>query len=127
MASCAGQKPVDFWTIAVRSSSMADSRLKMEAADLAPELLSPTQPIVFPGRAAALPFHAWLRTIDEDEPPLSSRQTSSINVVESEWFDSTVLHRQSPLGAMSGRTEPVLEANDEMARFVDHRLSSILF
>ena len=68
-----------------------------------------------------------MRTIDEDEPSLSSRQTSSINVVESEWFDSAVLHRQSPLGAMSGRTEPVLEADNEMAGFVDHRLSSILF
>jgi hypothetical protein len=101
--------------------------MKMEAADVAPELLSPTQPIVLPGRAAALPFHTVVGTIDEDEPPLSSRQTSSINVVESEWFDSTVLHRQSPFGAMSGRTEPVLEANDEMAGFVDHRLSSILF
>jgi len=101
--------------------------MEMEATDLAPKLLSPTQPIVLPGCATAFSLNAVARTIDEDEPPLSSRQTSSINVVESEWFDSTVLHRQFPLGAMGGRTEPVLEADNEMTRFVDHRLSPILF
>jgi hypothetical protein len=101
--------------------------MEVEATDLAPELHSFPQPIEFPGRTAALPFDALMRTVDEDEPSLSSRQTSSINVVESEWFDSTVLHRHSPLGAMSGRTEPVLEADNEMTGFVDHSLSSILF
>ena len=127
MASCAGQKPVDFWTIAVRSSSTADSRWRWRPQTLHQNSSPRRSTIVLPGRAAALPFDALMRTIEEDEPPLSSRQTSSINVVESEWFDSTVLHRQSPLGAMSGRTEPVLEADNEMTGFVDHRLSSILF
>ena len=120
-------QPKNPWTFGL--TVLFDGRLAMEveATDLAPKLLSPTQPIVLPGCAAALPFLTVVGTVKEDEPPLSSRQTSPINVVESEWFDSTVLHRQSPLGAMSGRTEPVLEADNEMTGFMDHSLSSILF
>ena len=87
----------------------------------------PSQQVVFPGRAAALPFDTLVRTIEENEPPLSSRQTRSVNGVEPQWFDTAVLHRQSPFGAVRGRTEPVLEADNEMTGFVDHRLSSVLF
>jgi len=101
--------------------------MEMEATDLAPKLLSPTQPIVLPGCAAALPFLTVVGTVKEDEPPLSSRQTSPINVVESEWFDSTVLHRQSSLGAVRSNAEPVLKADDDVAGFVDHRFSAINF
>ena len=101
--------------------------MEVEATDLAPELLPPSQQVELPGRTAALPFDALMRTIDEDELSLSSRQTSSINVVESEWFDSTVLHRQSPLGAVRSNAEPVLKADDDVAGFVDHRFSAINF
>ena len=36
----------------------------MEAADLAPKLLSPSQQVEFPGGYPALPFDAFVRTID---------------------------------------------------------------
>ncbi len=106
-----------------------DSRIpiKMKAAVPAPHFHSSPQLVVLPGCAAALSLHALARTIEEDKPPLSSSQTSSINVVESERFNSTGPHRFLPLRTVNGGAKPMLEADDDMTRFVDHRLSSILF
>jgi len=91
--------------------------MEVEATDLAPELLPPSQQVVFPGRTAALPFHTLVRTIKENETPLSSGQTPSINRMESERLDIAVLHRIFPFGAVRGRAEPVLVADDDTDTF----------
>jgi hypothetical protein len=82
---------------------------------------------VFPGRTAALPFHTAVGTIEEDEPPPSSSQTCAVDGVEPKRFNPAVPHRFLPLRAVNGGAKPVLEADDDVAGFVDHRFSAINF
>jgi len=98
----------------------------VQAADLAPELPSPTQLIELPGRTAALPLHTLVRTIEENKTPVSSGQTSSINGMRSQRFHTARSHRFLPLGAVLGDLSELV-TDDDVAGFVNYRFSAINF
>jgi hypothetical protein len=99
--------------------------IEVEATDLAPHLHSSSHPIELPGGYSALPFRTLVRTIQENESPVTAGQTSSINFMRSERLNSAVLHRQSPFGTMRSGGEAKSVADDDVAGLVDHGLPSI--
>ncbi len=105
---------------------MLEPLSQMKPTDLAPELLSPSQQVEFPGRTAALPFQTVVRTIEKDKPFLSSGQASSVNRMEPQRSDIAILHRLFPLGAVRSGDKPVLVGSDEMTGFVNDGFSSVL-
>jgi len=72
-------------------------------------------------------FHTLVRAIKENEPPLSSSQSRSINGVEPKGFNTAVLHRLLPLEAVRSGGEAKSVADDDVAHFMDHRFSAINF
>ena len=100
----------------------------MEAAVPAPELPSSSQYVVLPRVHPALSLGALVGTSQEDEPFLSSGQTSSIDLMRSKRFHTARSHRLFPLRAV-GKDDISTELveSDYMARLMDDRLSSIFF
>ena len=126
MAPCAARKPLDFQTFRPILLN-GHIPIQVQAAVPTPKLFSSLHPIELPRTDPTLVFHTLSWTVKENEPPLFSSQTCAVDGVEPKRFNPAVPHRFRPLSTVNGGAKPVLEADDDMTRFVDHRLSSILF
>jgi hypothetical protein len=100
----------------------------VEAAVPAPELPSSSQYVVLPGRTTALLLQFLARAVKENEPPLFSGETSSIDLMRSQGFHTARSHRFFPLRPVrKDNIAAELVKSDDMAGFVNHRLASICF
>ena len=119
-------QPKNPWTSGLSILLHGHIPIQVQATDLAPHLLSSLHPIELPRTDPTLVFHILVRAIEQNKPPLSSGQPRSVDGMEPKWFNRAVPHRLLPFGAVRSGGETKSVANDDMAGFMDHGLTSIL-